>query len=369
MSDVDVEVFVIGGGPAGLAAAIAARRKGMRVMVADGGRPPLDKACGEGLMPDSRAAMARIGIELPESDGFRFRGISFHGEGRSVSADFPQGFGLGFRRTVLHGHLVAQAARAGVEMLWSTPVTGIDQGVVHAGGRRFSTQWIVGADGGGSRVRKWAGLDQFSRNSRRFSYRRHFAVGPWTDFMETYWGERCQMYVTPVSASEVCVAFISRDPEARLADGLLRFPRLRERLAGALPSDRERGATTATARLKAVVRDRVALIGDASGSVDAITGEGLCQAFQQAEALADSMTAGDLARYAAMHRKIAFRPTLMADLMLTMDRWSFVRRRALGAMAERPQTFARLLAGHVGALSNWEIAGVGLLLGGQMVWG
>ena len=365
----DTDVFVIGGGPAGLAAAMAARRKGLRVMVADGGRPPLDKACGEGLMPDSTAAMARIGIELPAGEGFRFRGIRFHGEGRSVSGDFPNGSGLGFRRTVLHEHLVEQAARAGVEMLWSTPITGIEEGSVQAAGRRFSTSWIVGADGGASRVRKWAGLDRFTRHSRRFAYRRHFAIAPWTDLMEIYWGEACQVYVTPVSPGEVCVAFISRIPEARLDDGLRRFPLLRERLEGAAPSDRERGAMTATASLKAVVSDRVALIGDASGSVDAITGEGLCLAFQQAEALADAMSAGDLASYPATHRRIALRPRIMADLMLTMDRWPLVRRRALRAMAQRPQAFARLLAGHVGALSKWQLAGASLSLGRLMVLG
>src|SRR6267378_2491580 len=45
----DTEILVIGGGPAGLAAAIAARKKGFEVTVADGAKPPIDKACGEGL--------------------------------------------------------------------------------------------------------------------------------------------------------------------------------------------------------------------------------------------------------------------------------------------------------------------------------
>ncbi len=50
------DLLVIGGGPAGLAAAIAARREGLTVTVADAARPPSDKACGEGLMPQGRVA-------------------------------------------------------------------------------------------------------------------------------------------------------------------------------------------------------------------------------------------------------------------------------------------------------------------------
>ena len=48
------DIFVIGGGPAGLATAIAARQRGFDVVVADGAQPPIDKPCGEGLMPDGR---------------------------------------------------------------------------------------------------------------------------------------------------------------------------------------------------------------------------------------------------------------------------------------------------------------------------
>jgi menaquinone-9 beta-reductase len=360
---------VIGGGPAGLAAAIAARRKGLRAIVADGNRLPLDKACGEGLMPDSIAAAARIGIDLPEGQGARFRGICFHADSRSLTADFPQGYGVGFRRTALHGHLVQLAKRSGVEMLWSTPVTGIESTEVQTASGRFSTRWIVGADGFRSRVRRWAGLDGFARNSQRYAYRRHFAIRPWTDFMEVYWGDACQVYVTPVSSGEVCVAFISSKPEARLTEGLRRFPQLIARLNEAPPSSSERGAVTATARLRAVVRGNVALVGDASGSVDAITGEGLCQAFQQSEALAEALSRGDLAHYATQHRRIGLRPAIMADLMLTLDRWPAIRRRAFSAMDRQPGCFSQLLAGHVGSLTAAQLAGAAWSLGWRMMVG
>ncbi len=319
-------------------------------------------------MPDSVAAAGRIGIVLPDCEGFRFCGIRFHGEGHSVAADFPHGCGMGFRRTVLHQHLVEQAARAGVEMLWSTPITSIAGNTVQAPGRSISTRWVVGADGSGSLVRRWAGLDRFARNSRRFAYRRHFAREPWTEFMEIYWGDGCQIYVTPVSPDEVCVALISRTPELRLAKALRGFPSLESRLNGVLTSSNERGAVTATRRLKAVVRGDVALIGDASGSVDAITGEGLCQAFQQSEALVSALAAGDLALYSKAHRSIGLRPAFMADMMLSMDRWPLVRRRALAAMAAHPQCFVDLLAGHVGSLHPRQLLGASLSLGWQMLF-
>ncbi len=336
-------------------------------MVADGNLPPIDKACGEGLMPHSIAAAARIGIRLPEDSGFRFPGVRFHGEGRMIASEFPQGYGLGLRRIILHEELVKQAHHVGVDMLWGTPVTGIGGNTVQLNGRSVSTRWIIGADGSASRVRRWAGLDSFSRNSRRFAHRQHFACQPWTDHMEIYWGEACQIYVTPVANNEICAAVISRKPELRLADALKRFPLLEAHLAGVPASSSERGAVTANCGLKNVTRGSVALIGDASGSVDAITGEGLCQAFQQSAALADAIAREDLTHYEKAHRRIGLRPALMADMMLTMDRWPFIRRRALAAMAGQPACFTKLLAGHVGALTPFQMATAAMILGWRMV--
>ena len=126
------------------------------------------------------------------------------------------------------------------------------------------------------------------------------------------------------------------------------FPELAARLRGAKMSP-ERGEITMTHSFPRVYRDRIALIGDASGSVDAITGEGLCLSFQQANALADALLADDLAAYQRAHRQISRRPTLMGRLLLTLDRSAIVRRHTLRTLASHPQIFARLAAAHIHA--------------------
>ena len=365
------DVFVIGGGPAGLAAAIAARRRGFRVLLADHSLPPIDKACGEGIMPDGVAAARALGIDLTASGAQPFRGIRFcsgaeAGVGAcAVEAEFPRGFGLGLRRTALHRLMVEHALDAGVQLEWGLRVTGIREDGVEVDGRLTPARWIIGADGCHSTVRRWAGLEASDRDSQRFGFRRHYRVAPWTDFMEIHWGDGCQLYVTPVSREEICVVSITRNSRLRLDDTLPQFPEVARRLAG--PASLERGGVSASRRLQAVYRGRVALVGDASGSVDAITGEGLCLLFQQAAALSGALERNDLSLYQAEHRLIGRRPEWMAGIMLLLDRRTRLRRRALGAMASRPRLFARMLAMHLGELSRLDGLTTGLAFGWHML--
>jgi menaquinone-9 beta-reductase len=360
------DVFVIGGGPAGLAAAIAARQQGLRVVVADGAQMPIDKPCGEGLMPDGLAALERLGVSIDAENSYPLRGIRFLAAGLAVDATFPHGAsGMGVRRTVLHRLVAERASSLGIDFLWQTPVTGISADGVHLGSHKVSARWIIGADGASSRVRRWAALDAFRRRDRRYAFRRHYRVAPWTDRMELHWGRLGEVYVTPVSKEQVCVALISRDPKSRLTEALRRFPELRARLEGAEISSSEKGSLTSTSKLRRVSRGNVALIGDASGTVDAITGEGLCLAFSQAMVLADCLRTGDLARYEHEHRRLALRPLLMARLMLTLDGRPRLQRRTLQAFQRRPDIFRRLLELHVGILSPLHLAMDGLSLG----WG
>jgi flavin-dependent dehydrogenase len=360
-----VDVFVVGGGPAGLAAAIAARRKGFSVKVADGAEPPIDKACGEGMMPETLTALRELGVELPAGAGFHFRGIQFVQGPARVAADFPAGLGVGVRRTVLHELLIQEAENCGVSLLWKAPVAGITPNGVRLSNGVVPARWIVGADGGNSRVRRWTELNSTVLRTHRKATRRHYRVRPWTEYMEIYWGPRAQAYVTPISSEEVCVVVLGEAAEdADFEQALEALPELREQLASAQLCSREKGAVTSMQSLARVWRGNVALVGDASGGVDAITGEGLRLAFRQAFALAGAMKLGDLREYERAHRKLARRPIWMSKVLLQLGRNEGIRWRTLRMLSRNPELFARLLAIHVGQATP----GDAVLTGAQLGW-
>ncbi len=347
----DTDVLVIGGGPAGLAAAIAARRRGFRVVLADAAHPPIDKSCGEGLMPEAIDALAQLGVSIPAESCRSFHGIRFIDGESIVDGSFPAQAGLAVRRTMLHETLVGAAEAVGVALWWDAQVTALSSDGAIIDGQNISCRWLIGADGGQSRVRKWAGLRAFE-TSTRYGFRRHYRIAPWTDRVEVHWGPDFQIYIAPVAADEVCVALLSRDPHLRVDEALESFPDLAGRLASVEHLSQERGGISAMRKLPVVSQGRIALVGDASGSVDAITGQGLCLAFEQALALADCLVSGDLDTYEIAHRKIMRRPRIMARLLLAMDANPVLRSTANAMLARHPRIFQWLLAFHVGAVSR-----------------
>src|SRR5262249_38322695 len=154
---------------------------------------------------------------------------------------------------------------------------------------------------------------------------------------------------------------ISRDPQLRLQEALEQFPQLQARLVGVPPLSSERGAITSLHSLRRVYRGNLALIGDASGGVDAITGEGLGLSFRQAVALADAIQLGPLAVYQRAHRRLAARPTLLARLLLVLDRRPWLRRRILPVLA-KGNLFPRLLRVHTVETRAFHLVATGARL-------
>lgn len=339
---------MIGGGPAGLAAALAARRHGLDVLVADRAHPPVDKACGEGLMPDGVDALRELGVTIGPETGFPFRGIRFLDGGLSAAGTFRDRCGLGILRVDLHRVLCEQAEEAGVATSWGAAAQVISPGSVRIGNSVIHCRWIVGADGIHSRVRRWMGLQPVCAGPRRIGIRQHFRMPIWSDLVEVYWSRNAQAYVTPVAPDEVCVAVLVDGSRARWSETMRLFPELRRRLAGAERIAPARGAISMSMRLQRVTRGQVALIGDASGSVDAVTGEGVSLALRQAMALGTALANSDLAAYERAHARISRRPHLAARLLLNLGAHETWRSRVLRTLGTSPRLFERMLEAHTG---------------------
>jgi 2-polyprenyl-6-methoxyphenol hydroxylase-like FAD-dependent oxidoreductase len=360
MCNTNRRVCIVGGGPAGLAAAVVLARAGHEVVVVDCAIPPIDKACGEGLMPDGIMALSNIGIEIPPGVGFPFRGIRFADARSSVVADFPSGIARGVRRTVLHELLIRHVTSLGVSILWDAKHIRLTEHGVTVDGRFIKAHLIVGADGQNSAIRRQAGLDPIRHERRRYGFRAHYRIAPWSSYMELHWGSRSQIYVTPIAADEICVAVISRDPTLRLGRALGEFAELARQIRGAVTVSPEMGALSVSRVLRNVQRGNVVLVGDASGSVDAITGEGICLGFKQALALARAFDAGDIQTYQRQHRSLMKPTQTMAAFMLLLERNGQIQSRALAGLAGQPEVFESLLAIHVGAsrfrdLYSWRL--------------
>lgn len=300
-------VIVVGGGPVGLASAIGARMRGMTVTLAERRSGVIDKACGEGLMPGAVPMLQQLGVNPA---GHQLVGVTYRNARTSVSHRFQNGTGLGVRRTELSSALRARAEQVGVEFLRGSleSIEQHDSRVVALGshGMRAEGTHLIAADGLHSRVAKLVGLSLPTRKTpkRRYGLRQHFSLEPWSEFIEVYYTESAEVYITPVSTTEVGVAILG-PRETDYEQIVASVPELADRLSGAAPSSERAGAGPFGQRTSARTAGRVLLVGDASGYVDAITGEGLRLGFAQAQAAIECIAAGHPEAYEREWKRVS----------------------------------------------------------------
>jgi menaquinone-9 beta-reductase len=351
-----VDVAIAGGGPAGLAAAIRCARRGFRTVVFERSAGVPDKACGEGLMPSGLRELDRLGVHVDPEQSAPFRGIRYVQEdGTVLEARFRGESGLGIRRTALAKALRERAKECGAELRQGSVSAAVSQPgsvALHADGSVLEARLAIAADGLHSPLRRAAGLEANGpRAPLRFGIRRHFAVAPWTDFVEVYWAPGVEAYVTPVGPRCVNVALLrDRDAGEDFEELMRRFPSLRERTKDAAVESEVRGAGPLLQKVRARWAGRLVLIGDAAGYVDAITGQGLSLAFAASaillEALPDDLSTDlrpALRRYDAGVRARWLEYALPARALVALSRRPKLRRAALHAVAKVPMAFPALV--------------------------
>ncbi len=340
-----VDLVVIGGGPVGLATALGAAHSGLGVCVAEARPTPIDKACGEGLMPSAVASLEALGVDV---EGHPFEGITYVDEqGRTAAAAFPSEAGRGVRRLHLHEVLSKAVRDAGIEVVSSTARLGAVR-PTHVEVQLDDTvrlaRYVAAADGLHSRVRRSLGLGLPPRGQPRYGLRQHWRVAPWSTHVEVHWSSEAELYVTPVSEREVGVAVLTSTRGKTYSDWVRSFPQVEQRLRGASAGSAVLGAGPLEQRTRRRTAGRVLLVGDAAGYVDAITGEGLAVGFRQAAELAKAVCADEPEAYEIAWRSVT-RPSRLITLgLLQVTQMRPVRSRLVPAAQAFPTVFNSAVA-------------------------
>lgn len=333
------DLVVAGGGPVGMAAALHARRLGLDVVVREPRPGPIDKACGEGLMPGAVAELAALGVDPPgrELTGIRYLDASPAATSASAAtAPFRSGPGRGVRRTALHAAIADRLGAADVPVE-HRPVEDVRQADDHVLVDGEPARFLLAADGLHSPVRRLVGLDAPAAGRPRFGLRCHVEQQPWTSYVEVHWSHRAEAYVTPVADDLVGVAVLV-ERGTRFEDVLDDFPALRERLVG--PRTRVMGAGPLRQQARSRVAGRVLLAGDAGGYVDALTGEGIALGLAQARAAVGCLARGRPEDYDRLARRLAFRHELLTRALLRSTAHAPVRRLLVPAARRAPWLFS-----------------------------
>lgn len=328
------DVVIAGGGPTGLATAIAARLRGLNVLVVEPREGVIDKACGEGIMPAGVAVLRELGVRVP---GRPFEGIRYVCGDVTAEGSFRGERGLGVRRLALHEALRERADSLGVRRQIGA-ITSLEAF------ESYGARWLVGADGLHSKVRALAGAELPPRRSPRFGMRRHFRIAPWSDRVEVHFAPGVEAYVTPVGDDVVGIAFLF-EGKGRWLDLLARFPVLARRIVGAEPASELRGGGPFEQRVSRRVRGNVLLVGDAAGYLDPLTGEGVALGMATAVEAARAIADGEPQRYEARWRALTRRHFVLTSALLEVVRRPLFHRPFVVAARALPSMFDAVLSG------------------------
>lgn len=335
-----IDLLIAGSGPVGLVTAIHAAEAGLEVVVIDPRTGVVDKACGEGLMPQAIEHLKQIKVDPPGRD---LMGIKYISGSKTATANFLERPGRGVRRTTLSDHLRQRAAELNIVLIEGR-VTDIEQnnGWIEAAG--IKSRYLVGADGLHSTVRTSLNLDLQPKKkvSHRYGIRQHFVIEPWSDYVEVYWLPHVELYVTPVDDKTVGIAILGSD-NLNFWEIVGLLPDLERRLRASEPASKLRGAGPLRQNVKARTSGRAMLVGDAAGYVDALTGEGMRVGFEEGFAAVQSIIENFPSTYEANWNRITRSYRILAGGLLWASSNRVIRPLITPTAAALPPVFRRIV--------------------------
>ncbi len=340
-------IVIIGGGPVGLAAAIALARSGRQVSLVERGMWPRAKPCGEGILPWGVEALHRLGITeaMLCRVGQKFAGITCFDANSSVSVCFRKGHGWGIPRTALSQLLFDEAKAIGVELLphmrlvgmrramdtWELDLAAFESTDRQPSHRILTTPVVIGADGLHSTVVKLLGLNREPFGPGRIGYHGYSTQSVPKAMVEIHWQRGREVYLTPLP-SKTGVAFLMPSREVLPRSELTAYMR---KLWPGLELEVQSWSSHGPMGLmtKGSLPPGVFLIGDALFFADGITGEGISLGVHQALALQAELSG----------KALPCGNRLAQDMLRATQNYRIVTRSAL-LLSEHPKLRAAIFA-------------------------
>jgi flavin-dependent dehydrogenase len=316
---VEIDVAIIGAGPAGSTLAAILAKRGRSVALIDRDAFPRDKLCGEFLSYDALPVIHAFGLDLGKVPEIRrCRVVARH---RSLEFDLPHP-ALGVSRRLLDAALFDHAVRCGAQGRTAT-VGSLGE---------IQAKTIVGAWG------RWGRVDAQLQRSfvrdhahRNFGFKRHYR-GPQSDTIELYSFSRGYLGVSAIENGETNICGLVH--ESRLRGHRGRWDAFVEKIRSEEePLDRMYSryepaqelflsSEPVIFRARSAVESGIVMVGDASGLIDPLTGNGMAMAMQSALLAAKHILSGDIEGYRQAHH----------DFFAPRIRWS----RRVAALLSRP---------------------------------
>ncbi len=366
----DVEFLVVGGGPVGSAVALQLGQAGREVLLVDAGAST-KKVCGEGLLPSGWSALEDLGVseqitQRAEILHLRYQITDPTGKAMRVLTAPLTRPAFGVQRPVLceaFADALAQSRAPVCRGVKFRALSFTDRGVTveledsNGTHTRKRCRFLIGADGLHSKVRRAAGLaSEKPRRYRRWGTRIYLRSQEIRRGVEVTLGESVESYLTPLGDHLYGLAFLwsphllgrplpgEGPPWERLLN--LLGPGVRAHL----PRDADFfGPEHAIGPLQQLVKSplhanrRVALVGDAAGYLDALTGEGLCLGLSQARALCDLILSGRVERYPDVHSVLKRRHRYVVSGLLWLLEHPQVKERVFASLSQSPELFCRVI--------------------------
>ena len=311
----DVDVLVVGAGPAGIAAAVHLHRAGRDVLVIDKAAFPRDKCCGDGLTTLALRELETLGLDPDRVDGwFDVGGAWLRSPGgREVHVPLPKTgrYAAVAPRLTFDHALVELARQIGVPVRDGSGFAAIDvAGPDHVtvtldDGTIVRTRYVVAADGMWSPVRKAVGavIDGYRGEWHAFRQYASNVSGPAADQL-IVWFEADLLpgyaWSFPLPGNRANIGFgVLRDGGRRVQDmadlwrDLMQRPHVVDALGAGFELEGRHTAWPIPARIDEITltSGRILFVGDAAAATDVMTGEGIGQALLTGRLAAEAIVA------------------------------------------------------------------------------